>query len=157
MVKLLLVPAELVKRIETLRAAVLNILYMRPVHTLFGLPLGMWSIVDIRILAFVAGLIARHAWIPPQRTALAGRRGQRYYVVDHCWAVLCFQKTRGCCIGLFVFGCNATVRVPAFAFRKLGRQLAIRCSNIGLMTMHLTDGDAPMRIETRNKMFNLCP
>jgi hypothetical protein len=35
----------------------------------------------------VALSIARHAWIPPQRAALAVRRGQIYYVLDHCWVV----------------------------------------------------------------------
>jgi hypothetical protein len=81
---LLLLPTEFVKLIEGLRAIVLNILYMRPVDTPFGVVLGLWSIVDIRIVPFVAGFIARHSWILPQRAALAGRRGQRYYVLNHC-------------------------------------------------------------------------
>jgi hypothetical protein len=87
---MLLMRPKLVKRVETLSTAVLNILYMRPEDALFGVALGVWSIVDIRIVAFVAWRIARHAWIPPQRTALAGRRGQRNYLLDHCWVVLCF-------------------------------------------------------------------
>lgn len=75
----LMMRPELAERIEALRAGVLNILDMRPVHALFGMTFGV-GIVDIRIvglLLFVALLKARHAWIPPQRTALAGRRGQR--------------------------------------------------------------------------------
>jgi hypothetical protein len=110
---------ELVKRIEALSAAVLNILNMGPEDALFGMALGMalgmLSIVDIRIVAFVAGRIARHAWIPPQRTALAGRRGKRYYVLDHCWVALCFQKARGCCVA-----CSFLGAVRLCAFQKLG-------------------------------------
>lgn len=55
----------------------LDIWDMRNINALFGMRFGMGSIVDIRIVAlFVAWSIARHAWIPPQRAALAGRWGQ---------------------------------------------------------------------------------
>lgn len=58
----------------------LELRVMRPVDALsFGVRLGLRSssgggIVDIGI---VTGSIARHAWIPPQRTALAGRQWER--------------------------------------------------------------------------------
>jgi hypothetical protein len=81
---LLLLPAKLVKRTDILRATVLSILDMRPVNAFFRMALGLWGVVDIRIVPFVAGLIARHAWIPPQRAALADRRGQKNYVLKHC-------------------------------------------------------------------------
>jgi hypothetical protein len=99
-----------------LRAGVLNILDMRPVHALFGMTFGV-GIVDIRLVAlllFVALLKARHAWIPPQRAALAGRRGQSYYVLDHCWVALCFQKARGVCVAWLFLAMRLC------AFRNLG-------------------------------------
>jgi hypothetical protein len=114
-VRLMMRP-ELAERIEALRAGVLNILDMRPVHALFGMTFGV-GIVDIRIVAlllFVALLKARHAWIPPQRAALAGRRGQSYYVLDHCWVALCFQKARGVCVAWLFLAMRLC------AFRNLG-------------------------------------
>lgn len=120
---------ELAERIEALRAGVLNVLHMRPVRSLFGMTLGV-GIVDIRIvglLLFVALLKARHAWIPPQRTALAGRRGQSYYVPDHCWVALSFQKVREFRVGLVVFN-SATVRVSKFGYITLQYSLVIQKS-----------------------------
>jgi hypothetical protein len=73
-----------VKRADVLRAIVLRILDMRPVDAFLGMALGLRSVVDIRIVPFVAGLIARHAWIPPQRAALADRRGHKNYWLKHC-------------------------------------------------------------------------
>jgi hypothetical protein len=73
---LVLMRPEVVEGVEAL-CALWDILYMGSKDALFGVSLGMRSIVDIRIVAFVACGIARHAWIPPQRAALAGRRGQR--------------------------------------------------------------------------------
>jgi hypothetical protein len=105
----------LVKRSEALSGTVLDILYMGNEDALFGMAFWMCSIVDIRIVALiVAWSIARHAWIPPQRTALAGRRGQSNYVLDHCWVVLCFQKTGGCCVACLFLGV-----MRLCAFRKL--------------------------------------
>jgi hypothetical protein len=105
----------LVKGSEALSGTVLDILYMGNENALFGMAFWMCSIVDIRIVAlFVAWSIARHAWIPPQRTALAGRRGQSNYVLDHCWVVLCFQKARGCCVACLFLGA-----MRLCAFRKL--------------------------------------
>jgi hypothetical protein len=89
----------LVEGSKALSRTVLDVLYMGNKNALFGMAFWMCSIVDIRIVALiVAWSIARHAWIPPQRTALAGRRGQCSYVLDHCWVVLCFQKNGGRCV-----------------------------------------------------------
>jgi hypothetical protein len=105
----------LVEGSEALSGTVLDILYMGNENALFGMAFWMCSIVDIRIVAlFVAWSIARHAWIPPQRTALAGRRGQSNYVLDHCWVVLCFQKACGCCVACLFLGV-----MRLCAFRKL--------------------------------------
>ncbi len=81
----LLMLAELfVKGIEAWGAAVGKFLVMRSIDTLLWMALRLCGIVDIRIVALVvAWSVARHAWIPPQRTALAGRRGQQYKMLDH--------------------------------------------------------------------------
>jgi len=64
----------LVEGSEALSATLMDILYMGNENGLFGMAFWMCSIVDIRIVAlFVAWSIARHAWIPPQRAALADR------------------------------------------------------------------------------------
>ena len=84
MLLLLLPPTKLVKWADVLRAIVLRVLDMRSVDAFFRMAFGLRSVVDIRIVPFVAGLIARHAWIPPQRAALADRRGQRDYLLKHC-------------------------------------------------------------------------
>ena len=105
----------LVEGSEALSGTVLDILYMGNENALFGMAFWMCSIVDIRIVALiVAWSIARHAWIPPQRTALAGRRGQCNYVLDHCWVVFCFQKAGGRCVACLFLGV-----MRLCAFRKL--------------------------------------
>ena len=114
MLLLLLPPTKLVKWADILRAIVLRVLDMRSVDAFLRMALGLRSVVDIRIVPFVAGLIARHAWIPPQRAALAGRRGQSYYVLDHCWVALCFQKARGFCVAWLFLAMRLC------AFRNLG-------------------------------------
>jgi hypothetical protein len=102
----------LVEGSEALSGTVLDVLYMGNENALFGMAFWMCSIVDIRIVALiVAWSIARHAWIPPQRTALAGRRGQRSYVLDHCWVVLCHQKAGGRCVACLFLG---AMRLCAF-------------------------------------------
>ena len=80
---------------ETWTATVLYILDMRSENALLRMRFGLSSIVDIWICIVARSI--RHAGIglPPQLTALAGRRGQDYYVLDHCWVALCFQEARG--------------------------------------------------------------
>lgn len=85
---LLLLSSEFVEWTEVLGAIVLRILDVRPVNASLCMALGLWSIIDIRIVPIVAGLIARHAWILPQRAALADRREQENYVLKHFKDVL---------------------------------------------------------------------
>ena len=90
----------------------------------------MCGIVDIRIVAlFVALSIARHAWIPPQRPALAVRWGQVYYVQDHCWAELGISGMLLMLSRLNVFKCNATVRVSNEVYIMRLYRLAVEHPN----------------------------
>ena len=94
----------LVKRSEPRGGAVLlYILYMGNIYIALFPRMGV--VVDIRIWPLVAGSISRHAWILPNRAALASP-GQSNDVLDHCCSVLGFQKACGCW-RLFVFRCGA--------------------------------------------------
>lgn len=84
----------------------LYVSWMRPKDAFLGLMLGLRGILDIWI-RIVAWPIPRHAWIPPQRTALAGRRGQTDYVLDHCQVVLCFQEGLAGAVSVVVFSLGA--------------------------------------------------
>jgi hypothetical protein len=75
----------LVEDISVLRDFVLDNLHMGSQDALFGMGFWMCSIVDIRMVSLGLAWWLKDAWIPPQRTALAGRRVQRHPSPNRCW------------------------------------------------------------------------
>jgi hypothetical protein len=88
----------------------LDVLYMGNIYIAFFPWMGV--VVDIRIWPLVAGSISRHAWILPNRAALASP-GQSNDVLDHCCSVHCFQKACGCRRRLFGFSVWSASRFRA--------------------------------------------
>jgi hypothetical protein len=100
----------LVEGSEAVSGTVLDVLYMGNKNALFRVRFWMCSIVDIRILPLlVAGTKARHAWVFPQRPALADRWVN--YVLDHCWCRRVFLEALWLLRRLFVFRCVDTFGV----------------------------------------------